>query len=112
MANSFGAGPERINQRWALRPVGSRLLIARYTHLERFLLARRTRRRRTSLKCWSVPTTNAAHPAFWGESQCWGRTLLRVSKPLSEPLLAVVALLEAAGNVAVDGGFLNSPAGW
>jgi hypothetical protein len=35
-----------------------------------------------------------------------------VSKPLYEPLLAVVALLEAAGEPPVDGGFLNSPGGW
>jgi hypothetical protein len=35
-----------------------------------------------------------------------------VRKPPHESLLAFVALLEAAGNVALDGGFLNSPAGW
>ena len=35
-----------------------------------------------------------------------------MSTPPYESLLAVVDLLERAGNAAIDGGFLNSPAGW
>lgn len=35
-----------------------------------------------------------------------------MANPPFASLLPVVELLESTGNLAVDGGFLNSPAGW
>lgn len=46
------------------------------------------------------------------QSASLARVYVLEADPLYAKLVPLVKVLEAVGNVSVDGGFLNSPAGW